>query len=366
MRRETYLEVDLNNFEDNLISTVKYANPKEVLPIIKANAYGIGVQSIIGILNRNNISLVCVALVSEGIELKKYGYNGKILILNPCLTDELEDVVKYELVLGSCDENEIVKLNEIAKENNKILDVHLEIEAGIHRPGIAISNLQQYLDVCGKLKNININGIYTYFVGNEKDKKYIQYQLDTLKDAIKILDNNNIKPKYIHMANLNIISDIQIENCITAIRIGMDLYGHNPIQGLQKDIQMKPVSKLVSCVSFLKEIDKDTSVGYGRAHIAKEKEKIATIPIGYADGYPRNLSNKGKVVINNQVCNLVGSVCMDSILVDVTKIDNIKIGDKVYIWDNDKITVNDIAKLSNTIDYETISRISPRVERKYV
>ncbi len=366
MKRGTYLEVDLNNFEYNLNNIKKYVEPKQLLPIIKANAYGMGAKAVIDILNKNNIQTVCVAIVPEAIELKDNGYKGDVLVLDTCTSEELDDAVKYNLILGSCSEKEITKLNQKAQQNNTTARIHLEIEAGSYRAGIEINKLQEYIDLCKTLKNINIEGVYTYFAGSEKDKQYVQYQFDTIKNAVDLLNKNNIFPKCVHMANIGLIHELQEDKYVTAVRSGLVLYGHNENDNLASNVDIKPVSKLVSSISFLKDVQKDESISYGRNYIAKQKEKIATIPIGYADGFPRSLSNKGRVVINDKICNIVGNICMDSILVDVSGIDNVKTGDKVYLWDNNNITVEDLAKDSNTINYEIISRIAPRVERKYI
>lgn len=366
MKRGTYLEINLSNFEYNLKNIIEYVKPKSFLPIVKANAYGMGAKAIIDILNRNNVKTVCVAIVPEALELKQNGYKGDVVVLDPCTSEELDVVIDNNLILGLCSEKEITELNEKAQGKNKNIRVHLEIEAGSFRAGIKIEDLQKYIDICKALKNISIEGIYVYFAGSAKDEKYVQYQFDTIKQAVNILRDNSITPKCVHMANLELIHEVRNDEYVTALRSGLVLYGHDLNDSFVDKLDIKPVSRMVSKISFLKEVEKGESVSYGRTHIAPEKEKIATVPVGYADGLSRVLSNKGRVVINNQVCNIVGTVCMDSILIDVSKLDNVKRNDIVYIWDNEHITVEDLARDSNTINYEIISRIAPRVERKYL
>ena len=365
MKRGTYLEINLKNFEDNLKNIIEYAKPKKFLPIIKANAYGMGAKAIIDILNKYT-DCVCVAIVQEGLELKQNGYNGQIVVLDTCMNEEMEDAIDNDLILGVCSEKEITELNNIAKEKGKAIKIHLEIEAGLFRTGIKITDLQKFITLCGELDNICIDGVFAYFAGSETDEKYIKYQIETLKEASSVISNNNISLNYVHIANLDLTNNAEDTEHITAVRAGLVLYGHNQNDVCSNKVEIKPVSRLISCISFLKEIEKDESVGYSRKHISNKKEKIATVPVGYADGISRMLSNKGRVVINGTVCNIVGSVCMDSILVDVTNVENVKRGDVVYIWDNKNIFVEDIAKDSNTISQEIISRIAPRVERKYI
>lgn len=365
MRRGTYLEINLNNLENNLKNIVEYVKPKQFLPIIKANAYSMGAIAIIDILNRN-AKAVCVAIVPEAIQLKNNGYKGEVIVLDTCMEDEMEDAINNDLILGVCSEEEVIKLNQFAKNKRKNVKVHLEIEAGLFRAGINIKNLNNFVTKCKQLSNISIDGIFAYFAGSENDEKYVQYQLDVLKEAVEIVSSNNVNVNYVHMSNLNLMKEEKAAKHITAVRSGLALYGHDSNDSLCKVIPIKPVSKLVSRISFLKEIEKDESVGYSRKYIANKKEKIATVPIGYADGISRALTNKGRVVINGTICNIVGSVCMDSILVNVTHLNDVKMGDIVYIWDNEKIFVEDIAKDSNTISQEIISRIAPRVERRYI
>lgn len=365
MKRGTYLEINLKNFEDNLKNIIEYAKPKKFLPIIKANAYGMGAKTIIDILNKYT-DCVCVAIVPEGVDLKQNGYNGDVFVLDTCMSEEMEDAIDNNLILGVCSEEEIIELNNIAKEKDKIVKIHLEIEAGLFRAGIKITDLQRFITLCSKLDNVCIDGAFAYFAGSETDEKYIKYQIETLKEASTVISNNDISLNYVHMANLDVTNNSEDTEHINAVRAGLVLYGHNQNDVCFDKVDIKPVSRLISCISFLKEIEKDESVGYSRKHIANKKEKIATVPVGYADGISRALSNKGRVVINDTVCNIIGSVCMDSILVDVTNVDNVKRGDLVYLWDNKNIFVEDVAKDSNTISQEIISRIAPRVERKYI
>ncbi len=148
------------------------------------------------------------------------------------------------------------------------------------------------------------------------------------------------------------------------VRPGIMLYGYFPDETLKGKINLKPCCTLKSKISFLKEVESGTSISYGRTYITNKKTKIANVPIGYADGIRRSLSNKGHVVINGKLAPIVGKVCMDSFMIDVTDFDDVKIGDEVYIWDNKNITVEDIANICGTINYEILSTISNRVIRK--
>ena len=159
MKRGTYLEINLKNFEDNLKNIIEYAKPKKFLPIIKANAYGMGAKAIIDILNKYT-DCVCVAIVQEGIELKQNGYKGDVIVLDTCMNEEMEDAIDNDLILGICSEKEITELNNIAKEKGKAIKIHLEIEAGLFRTGIKINDLQKFITLCDELDNICIDGVF--------------------------------------------------------------------------------------------------------------------------------------------------------------------------------------------------------------
>lgn len=363
MRNDTYLEVNLSNFKNNLEKIMSYVSPKEVMPVIKADGYGMGIKNMIGVINELEIKTACVALVIEGIELKQVGYKGNVLVINPCMMEELEEAVQYDLSLGASIKDEIVKINELAKQNNKVMRIHLEIETGMHRTGIKLEDLHEYIQLCKGLENIKIDGVYTHFAtSDELNSEYMKQQASIFEQAVHMLNDNNIFPKYVHMSNSGGIQQIHNDNFTTAVRPGLIIYGHNVNDNFENSIGIKPVSRLISKVTLIKNVDNDNNNPYAILGATK----IATIPIGYADGYPRALSNKGKVVINNNVCNIIGNVLMDNILVDVSSLDNVNVGDVVYIWDNEKISVEDIAKEASTINYEILSRISPRVERRYV
>lgn len=187
---------------------------------------------------------------------------------------------------------------------------------------------------------------------------YFNKALDIAKKELK-----NIR--YIHCANSGAIINYS-ESHFNLVRPGILIYGYLPNENLKGKINILPSLKLKSRISFLKEMEKNCGVGYNKTYITKQKTKVATIPIGYADGIRRSLSNKGKVIINGKIAPIIGTICMDAFMVDVTKIENVKIGDEVFIWDNEKITIEDIAKNYKTINYEVISTISKRVVREYI
>lgn len=356
--RPTIMEVNLNNFEYNVNQIKKYVGENvNIMPVIKANAYGTYINLCNDILNKFDI--VAVAIVDEAIKLRKQGYNKEIFVLNQPSIYEIENIIEYNITIGISENNFIEELAKYGKE----VKVHIEIDTGMGRTGI---NPQNIIDVINKIKlknNIKIEGIYTHFSSADIDYDYTKKQIEIFNECVEKA-KKIVQLKYIHSSASNGILNFS-ESYYNLVRPGIILYGYESGENLSEKMDLKPVCKLKSKITFLKDVDKGTSIGYSRKFITNRKSKIATIPIGYADGFPR-VSNKGFVVIKNQKAPIIGSVCMDSIMVDVTEIENVDINEDVYIFDNNLIKLEDIANLTGTINYEIISRISERVPRIFV
>ncbi len=357
--RPTVLEVNLDNFNYNINQIRKFLNPEtEIMPVIKAEGYGTHINTRLDIIN--NFDIVAVAIVDEGVELRKLGYKRDIFVLNQPYARELNKIVENNLIVGICSKE---FLEEVKKKDSKIR-VHIEIETGMGRTGIDLSNLDNFIEKLKENPNIEVEGVYSHLSSADDDFEYTRMQLENFEKAVeKVKESFNIK--YVHILASNGIINFK-EYQYNLVRPGIIMYGYESGNGIKEKINLKPVTTLKSKITFLKEVEKETSISYGRRFITKRKSKIATVPVGYADGLRRVLSNVGDVVINNKKVPIIGSVCMDSFMVDVTDIDNVKVGDDVYIWDNKLITLEDIAKKCDTINYEILSTISKRVPREFV
>lgn len=232
------------------------------------------------------------------------------------------------------------------------------------RTGINPKRTFEFLQEAKKYPNVMIEGVYTHFACSDTDEEYTKKQIASFNVAIDVIKRNNVNLKYIHCCNSAGIINYK-EAHFNMVRPGIILYGYYPTSELCGKVELKPALKLKTRISFLKEVEEGTSISYGRTFTTKRRSKIATVELGYADGIRRCMSNKGKVVINGKVFPIVGTVCMDSFMVDVTDLEDVKVGDEVYIWDNENITVEDIANIYGTINYEVISTISDRVVREY-
>lgn len=357
--RPTVLEINLDNFEYNLNQIKNKLKPEtKIMPVIKANAYGTYINKRLDILNKFDI--VAVAIVDEGEDLRKLGYEKEIFVLNQPDINEIEKITKNNLTIGL---SSMEFLKEVKKQN-KDLRVHIEIETGMGRTGVTLEKIEEFIEEIKNTKNIKVEGIYTHLSSADNDEEYTKKQLKIFSEAVEKITKKINTIKYIHSSASNGIVNYP-EGQYNLVRAGMILYGYESGEGIKEKIELKPVAKLKSKITYLKEVEKGTSISYGRRFITKKKSKIATIPIGYADGLRRCLSNKGEVLINGKKAPIIGSVCMDSFMADVTDLPEVKLGDTVYIWDNEKITLDEIAKKCDTINYEIISTISDRVPREF-
>lgn len=357
--RPTIMEVNLDKFNKNINEIKKYVGNKIIMPVIKANAYGTYLNKNIDIINKFDI--VAVAIVDEAIELRKLGYKNEIFILNQPYFEEIENIIKYNITIGVSDN---VFLEKILKIKEKI-KVHLEIETGMNRTGIKIENLKKIIDEIKQKQNIIVEGCYTHLSSADYDNNYTNMQLEIFRESVKIIKDNFDTIKYIHSSASNGLMNYS-DNISNMVRPGIIMYGYESFENAKEKINFEPICKLKTKITFIKEVSKETSISYSRKFISKSNMIIATIPIGYADGLRRQLSNKGTVVVNNQKAKIIGNICMDSCMIDVTNIKNVGVGTDVYIWDNDIRTLEDIANECNTINYEILSTISDRVPRIFI
>lgn len=356
--RSSVMEVNIENFKYNVKNIEKLiSNGTKIMPVIKDNAYGTHINYRMDILNEFDI--VAVALIDEGIKLRKYGYEKEIFILNPPYIEELKDAVINNLTIGI---SNIESVEALSTSNAR---VHIEIETGMNRTGITLQELPRLLEQIKKYPNIKVEGIYTHMSSADTDSEYTKMQIKEFENAVELVKKYFDSIKYVHMSASNGLLKFP-EAHFNLVRPGMIMYGYESGDGILDEINLEPICKLKSKITFLKTVEKDTSIGYSRSYKTNKKTKIATIPIGYGDGLKRCLSNIGEVFINGVKAPIIGKICMDSFMVDVTNVPEVKLGDDVWIWDNENITVYDIAAQCNTSAYEIISTISDRIPRVFI
>ena len=360
--RPTVMEVDLKAFEQNIEEIKKYVGDNiTLIPIIKANGYGTFINTRIEILNKFDI--VAVALVDEAVSLRKIGYSKEILVINQPYIEELTKIEKYNITIGLSSEEFLKELSN----NSKIekIKVHLELETGMGRTGIVQNNLEEYIKLVKNCNKIEVDGIYSHMSSADFDEDYTNKQIEIFEKGVNIIKKYFKNIKYIHISASNGI--LNYKNAYyNATRPGIIMYGYEPFEGANKKMNLYPVCKLKSRITFLKEVGPNTSIGYSRSYITDKDTKVATIPIGYADGLRRALSNNGEVIVHGKKAPIIGNICMDSFMVDVTDIEDVKVGDPIYVWDNNLITLEEVSKRCGTINYEILSTISSRIPRKFI
>ena len=354
--RPSVLEVNLNNFIYNVEQIQNFVGKDiKIMPVVKANGYGSHINTRLDIMNRFDI--VAVALVSEAIYLREIGYDKEIFVLNQPALEEIDLIINNNITIGLSDLSFLEELGK-RKENVK---VHVEIDTGMGRTGVL--DLDNFIFELKKYSNVIVEGVYTHLSSADSDYEYTDKQLEKFERSVVML-KEHFNLKYIHSSASNGLLNFKSSYCNT-VRPGIVLYGYESYSGVLNKIDLKPVCRLKSKITFLKEVEEGTSISYSRSYITNKKTKVATIPMGYADGIRRSLSNRGNVVVKNTIVPIIGKVCMDSFMIDVTGLD-VKVGDEVYLFDNELIKIEDIAILYDSINYEVISTISDRVPRKFI
>ncbi|MBB6716607.1 alanine racemase [Clostridium gasigenes] len=368
--RAVWAEIDLDCIKHNMIEIRKQVGEKIIIAIVKADAYGHGAIDVASVLLENGADKLGVAVITEALELRKSGIEAPILILGYTPLDFTKDLIDQNIEQTVYSLDYAIGLSEIALKEGKQIDIHIAIDTGMGRLGF-LPNEESLDDIekINNLKNINIKGIFTHFSSaDETDKEYTMMQLNKFKQFNKSLEERGIKIKEKHLSNSAAILDME-EAYFDAVRPGIIIYGYYPSNEVIKEkINLKPALTLKSNIVHVKVLPKGEYISYGREFKTERESIIATLPIGYADGYTRALYRKGKVIINGKSAPIVGRICMDQCMIDITDVGPVKVGDEVILIGEDqgiKFNADDIAKLLNTINYEVLCLIGKRIPRVY-
>lgn len=372
-KERAYAVINLDNIKSNVINIKKHINKDTgIIAVVKTDGYGHGAKRIAMELDSmDEISAFAVATIEEAMDLKRNGIKSNLLILGYCFPSAYETLVKNQIRCTVFDYETAEELNKIAAENNTKAIIHLKIDTGMSRIGFAPSSESvEIIKNIHSLSNVIIEGIFTHFArADELDKSYVDKQFSIFTNFIKTLEDENIIIPIKHCSNSAAIVEYPSAN-LNLVRAGIILYGLWPSDEVSKDeVELLPAMELKSTVVYVKYIEPGTEVSYGGTFVAKEKMKIATVSIGYGDGYPRCLSNKGYVLILGKKAPILGRVCMDQMMVDVSNIENVARGDIVTLIGKDgeeQISMESFSALANTINYESVCDIGKRVPRLYI
>lgn len=340
-----------------------------ILAVVKANAYGHGAVETAKTLEQAGCGFFGVAICEEGIELREAGIKASIVVLGGVYPNQVRDIIKYKLTPVIFDIETARLINNLSKKAGKRTKVHVKADTGMGRLGLLPDQAAPFFQELKGLVNIEIEGILSHFSeADEEDKRFSQEQLGIFLEIIRVIKGLGVKPQLVHIANSAAITE-HTNSHFNLVRPGIMLYGAYPARHMIGKIKLKPVMRLVTQVLQLKRVPKGFPVSYGRKYVAKRDSVIAAIPIGYGDGYPRHLSNKGEVLIRGRRARVAGMVCMDITMLDVTHIEGINQRDEVVLigkQGSDEITADELAEKAGTISYEILCGITNRVPRIYV
>lgn len=368
-RRPTLAIIDRAAIKSNYFKLKKsIIKNVEMLAVVKANAYGHGAVEIAKTLEHAGCNFFGVAMCEEGIELREAGLKSAVIILGGIYPNQVRDVIEYDLTPVIFDIGTARIIDSLAGKAGKRIKVHIKIDTGMGRLGLLSYQVASFFEAMKELVNLEVDGILSHFAeADEEDKKFSKKQLNLFLNIIKAVQGLGFQPRLLHIANSAAIVT-HTDSHFNMVRPGIMLYGAYPAGHMIENINLKPAMKLATQIVHIKQAPKGFSVSYGRKYITKRDSIIATIPIGYADGYPRSLSNKGEVLIRGQRAKVAGTICMDITMLDVTHIKGVKQGDEAVLigkQGNDKITVDELAEKAGTISYEILCGITSRVPRVY-
>lgn len=366
----TYAKIDLEAIGYNIDQVKKKVGSHvKVMAVIKADGYGHGATKV-GNFLKDKVDYFGVATIEEAIELRQSEIHTPILILGYTSPSQYLDLAKYDITQTIYSLEMAENISKCGIESKTILKVHIALETGMNRIGFNVSE-KSALEIkkIMKLDNVIVEGLFTHFsCADEKDKSYTNMQKKKYDEFLKILENNKINIPIKHVCNSAGIMEFN-DYRFDMVRSGIITYGLYPSEVVNKaSIKLKPALQWKTHVINISEIDEGCGVSYGKTYITKEKTKIATISVGYADGYMRELSSKGKVLIHGQYAPSIGRICMDQMMVDVTHISDVKIEDEVTLVGQDgenTITVEELANIAGSFNYEFVCGIGKRVERVY-
>ena len=364
--RPTWAEINLRNLDYNFRLIKKLVGPKvKILVPVKADAYGHSIIAISKRLEKLGVDYLGVASIDEGITLRENKIKNPILVLSPIFLDGVEAVLKHNLIPSVCTWELALKLNQQATRRNQKAVIHIKVDTGMRRIGIAHHSARKFIRQASGLKNILIEGIFTHFPCADNKPAFTREQIRIFDALIQQLEKEGINIPLKHASNSLGVLDYPAGH-FNMVRPGLMVYGLSPRDRLRH--RLLPVLSLKTRVSYLKTVAKGSGISYGHTYIAKRKMKIATLPIGYGDGYPRSLSNKAFCLIGGKRARIVGWVCMDQMMADVTRIRGVKVGQEVVLIGRQKsesVSAEELARLAGTIPYEIACSLGQRIPRIY-
>ncbi len=369
----TWVEIDLDALGANM-REIRKATDKNALitAVVKADAYGHGAEEVSRVLLKNGADRLAVACIAEARHLRRCGFTVPILILGASEATDAEEIVKNDVTAAVFSYDVAKAISDAALKMKKTAKIHIKVDTGMSRIGViagenedaAIAEIKEI----AKLSGIEIEGVFSHFsTSDEKETDYTKKQLDIFLKFCERLKNEGVDIPIRHIANSAAIM-MYPEAHLDMVRAGIVLYGLYPSEEVDKKrLPLIPVMRMKARITMVKEKEAGWGVSYGREYITEGRTKIATVPVGYADGYTRSIAKEGKILVKNEtLAKIIGRICMDQCMIDVTNVNNINAGDEVTLFGEKQVTADDIAAWADTINYEVVCLISKRVPRVYI
>lgn len=364
-------EIDLTALASNLRQVKNQVGRAKILAVVKANAYGHGAVEVARFLadkgRAMGVALLGVAYLKEGIALRKAGIRLPILLMTGCPVEQIPEIVRYRLTPVLFDLPALSALGRYARRRDREIDVHIKIDTGMGRLGLPVAEALPFIQKAIGEKGVRVEGMMTHFAEADlKDLSFAKRQLEGLKKVSASLQKKKIKIPYCHLANSAAIMSLDAAH-FNLVRPGLMLYGYSPLER-KTTIPLQPVMRVKTRVIAVKKVPAGASISYGRTFVTRRESLIATLSIGYADGYPRRLSNKGVMIARGRRVPVVGRVCMDMTMIDMTEIPSLAVGETVTVIGEEggeAIWADRLARAAGTVPYEILCGIGDRLPRIY-
>lgn len=378
MVKRTWAEISLNAIEYNYnVIRNKVADDTKVCCVIKADGYGHGAVELSQIYEKLGADFFAVSNIDEGIEIRKSGSKLPIVILGYTPVSEAENLAEYDISQAVFSLEYAKELSEKCVEEDCICKMHIKVDSGMSRIGFMCQefprdeySIEEICEACC-LPNLEVEGLFTHFCVSDEDAEGREFTNKQYENFIHVRDSlkkRGVDISVVHCSNSGAIEDYP-ETCCDMVRAGIILYGLAPSSKLADRLDLVPAMTLKTVVAFVKEVQKGATISYGRTFTADRKMKIATVPIGYADGFIRQNAKDGYMMVNGKKAKIVGRICMDQTMLDVTDIEDVKTGDEVVVFgtgENGEPTADSLAENTGTINYETVCLVGKRVPRIYI
>ncbi len=335
------------------------------MAVVKADGYGHGSVEVSRIALESGADCLGVALPEEGEHLRKAGFDVPIVVLGLIQPNEAYKAVHSSLDQTVCSPELAEALDQEARKASVRINVHIKVDTGMGRIGVNPRDVSAFVRRIQRLKNLRVMGIFSHFASADKaDKTFSEKQMETFNQVIREMQLTGIEIPQKHMANSAAVLDLP-ESYYDLVRPGIIIYGLYPSAEVSRNIKLKPAMTLRTKISYTKTVPPDTPISYGQTFVTDKKTTVATLPVGYGDGYSSLLSGRGEVLINGCRAPLIGRVCMDMCMVDVSRLEDVKAGDDVILFGQEP-SVDEIAATIGTINYEVLCALGKRVPRIYV